>query len=158
MNEVEIGGQLVPQKSFEAITQISSNRTLLVQKLSSKPTKPEPITGLKSIDDVFDHFNPNVKAEFENDQGAPVKEELSFKNLGDFTKKGITEQSDFLKDLDAQKENYQKFSKQLRTNKILKSALSVGNRDSRTLVNPVPGRYQPNNSRWGSGFKAVAVV
>lgn len=124
MNEVEIGGQLVPQQSFEAITQISSNRTLLVQKLTSKPTKPEPITGLKTIDDVFDHFKPNVKVEFENDQGAPVKDELHFSNLGDFTKKGISDQSDFLKELDAQKENYQKFAKQLRSNKILKSALT----------------------------------
>lgn len=124
MNEVEIGGQLVPQQSFEAITQISSNRTLLVQKLSSKPTKPEPVTGLKTIAEVFDHFKPNVNVEFENEQGAPVKEELNFRNLSDFRKEGITEQSDFLKNLNAQKENYQKFVKQLRTNKILKSALS----------------------------------
>jgi predicted component of type VI protein secretion system len=123
MNEVEIGGQLVPQQSFEAITQISSNRTLLVQKLTSKPTKPEPITGLKTIDDVFAHFKPNVNVEFENEQGAPVKEDLHFKNLSDFTKEGITEQSDFLKGLSAQKENYQQFIKQLKTNKILKSAL-----------------------------------
>ncbi|MEK6478352.1 hypothetical protein WJR50_12490 [Catalinimonas sp. 4WD22] len=124
MNQVEIGGQLVPKESFEAISQISSNRTLLVQKLTSKPTKPEPITGLKTIDDVFDHFKPNVKVEFENEQGAPVKEELHFSNLGDFNKKGISGQSDFLKELDAQKENYQKFAKQLRSNKILKSALT----------------------------------
>ena len=124
MNEVEIGGQLVPQQSFEAITQISSNRTLLVQKLTSKPTKPEPITGLKTIDDVFAHFQPNVNVEFENEQGAPVKEELRFNNLSDFRKEGITEQSDFLKNLNAQKENYQKFIKQLKSNKILKSALN----------------------------------
>ena len=124
MNEVEIGGQLVPQQSFEAITQISSNRTLLVQKLTSKPTKPEPITGLKTIDDVFAHFQPNVNVEFENEQGAPVKEELRFRNLSDFRKEGITEQSDFLKNLNAQKENYQKFIKQLKSNKILKSALN----------------------------------
>lgn len=124
MNEVEIGGQLVPQQSFEAITQISSNRTLLVQKLTGKPTKPEPVTGLKTIDDVFNHFKPNVKVEFENEQGAPVKEELYFKNLADFRKEGITGQSDFLKSLNEQKENYQMFIKQLKSNKILKSALS----------------------------------
>jgi len=124
MNQVEIGGQLVPQESFEAISQISSNRTLLAQKLTSKPTKPEPVTGLKTIDDVFDHFKPNVKVEFESEQGAPVKEELHFTNLGDFNKKGISGQSGFLKELDSQKENYQKFAKQLRSNKILKSAMT----------------------------------
>jgi predicted component of type VI protein secretion system len=123
MNEVEIGGQLVPQQSFEAITQISSNRTLLVQKLSSRPTKPEPVTGLKTINEVFDHFKPNVKVEFENEEGAPVNEELHFNNLADFTKNGIVEQSEFLKNLNAQQDSYHKFMKQLRSNKILKSAL-----------------------------------
>ena len=118
MNEVEIGGQLVPQQSFEAISQISSNRTLLVQKLTNKPTKPEPITGLKNINEVFDHFKPNVQVEFENEQGAPVKEDIAFNNLGDFGKKGITNQSQFLKDLNGRKENYQKFIKQLKTNII----------------------------------------
>lgn len=129
MNEVEIGGQIVPQQSFEAITQISSNRTLLAQKLTSKPTKPEPITGLKSVSDVFGHFKPNVQVEFENEQGAPVKEDIQFNNLGDFGRNGITEQSDFLKSLNAQKENYMKFIKQLKSNKILKSALQ--NADSK---------------------------
>lgn len=123
MNEVEIGGQLVPQQSFEAITQISSNRTLLVQKLTARPTKPEPITGLKTLNEVFEHFKPTVKVEFENEEGAPVNEELHFSNLADFTKNGITEQSEFLKDINSQQENYHKFIKQLKSNKILKSAL-----------------------------------
>ena len=124
MNEVEIGGQLVPQQSFEAITQISSNRTLLAQKLTAKPTKPEPVTGLKTINDVFDHFQPNVKVEFENENGVAVEEELNFKNLSDFTKTGITEQSTFLRGSNEQQENYHAFIKQLKSNKILKSALN----------------------------------
>lgn len=124
MNEVEIGGQLVPQQSFEAITQISSNRTLLVQKLTNKPTKPEPVTGLKTVDDVFNHFQPKVNVEYENEDGAPVEEELSFRNLGDFTKNGITEQSAFLRGLNEQQDNYHAYIKQLKSNKILKSALS----------------------------------
>ncbi|WKN41300.1 type VI secretion system contractile sheath small subunit [Tunicatimonas pelagia] len=123
MNEVEIGGQLVPQQSFEAITQISSNRTLLVQKLSSRPTKPEPITGLKTVNEVFDHFKPNVKVAFDTEDGTSVDEELKFSTLGDFTKKGIVEQSAFLKDLHAQQDGYHKFMKQLKSNKILKTAL-----------------------------------
>ena len=61
LNEVEIGGQLVPRESFEAIANISSNKTLLVQKLTNKPTKIEPIKGLKTIDEVFNHFKPTPK-------------------------------------------------------------------------------------------------
>ena len=125
MNEVEIGGQLVPQKSFEAITQISSNRTMLVQKLTDMPdADPEPVAGLKTVDEVFDHFKPSMEVEFENADGVPSPEELHFRNLGDFKKEGITEQSEFLKSLNAQAEDYQKFARQLKTNKILKMAIS----------------------------------
>ncbi|GAB3203336.1 hypothetical protein ABID22_000894 [Pontibacter aydingkolensis] len=123
MNEVEIGGQLVPQQSFEAITQISSNRTLLVQQLTTKPTKPEPVTGLKTVDEVFQHFKPSVKVEFETPEGKTTNEELKFNNLGDFGKDGLISQSEFLTETKEQQETYQKIAKQLRTNKILKSAL-----------------------------------
>ncbi len=123
MNEVEIGGQLVPQQSFEAISQISSNRTLLVQQLTTKPTKPEPITGLKTVEEVFQHFKPNVKVSFETAEGKPVNEELKFNNLGDFGKEGLIAQSEFLAETRTQQDTYNKIAKQLRTNKILKSAL-----------------------------------
>lgn len=124
MNEVElVGGQLVPQQSFEAITQISSNRTLLVQQLTSKPGKPEPITGLKTIDEAFQHFKPSTKVSFETAEGKPVNEELKFSNLGDFGKEGMVSQSPFLTETRTQQDTYHKIAKQLRTNKILKSAL-----------------------------------
>jgi hypothetical protein len=123
MNEVEIGGQLVPQQSFEAITQIASNRTLLVQQLTAKPGKPEPITGLKTVEEVFGHFKPSAKVAFETAEGKPVNEELKFNNLGDFGKEGLISQSSFLGETRTQKETYNKIAKQLRTNKILKSAL-----------------------------------
>ncbi|CAN5588454.1 hypothetical protein BH23BAC1_BH23BAC1_25580 [soil metagenome] len=123
MNEVEIGGQLVPQQSFEAMSQIASNRTLLVQQLSTKPGKPEPITGLKTIEEVFQHFKPSAKVGFETAEGKPVNEELMFINLGDFGKEGIISQSPFLNETRTKQETYHKIAKQLRTNKILKSAL-----------------------------------
>ena len=124
MNEVEIGGQLVPQQSFEAIANVSSNKTLLVQKLTSKPTKPEITKGLKSIDEVFQHFKPKTEVEFETAEGAPKKEELGFTNLGDFGKQGLISQSSFLQDLQSQKDTYQNIFKQLKNNRILKSALN----------------------------------
>jgi hypothetical protein len=124
MNEVElIGGQLVPQQSFEAITQISSNRTLLVQQLTNKTGKPEPITGLKTIDEVFQHFKPAVSVTFQSAEGKTINEELKFNNLGDFGEGGLIDQSAFLNDLQTERDTYHKIDKQLRTNKILKAAL-----------------------------------
>jgi hypothetical protein len=123
MNEVEIGGQLVPQESFEAISQIASNRTLLVQQLNPKPGKPEPVTGLKTVEEVFQYFKPSVKVGFETPEGKPVNEELKFHNLGDFGKEGLISQSPFLSQTQTQQETYHRIAKQLRTNKILKAAL-----------------------------------
>ena len=123
LNEVEIGGQLVPQQSFEAIANISSNKTLLVQKLTSKPTKLEPVRGLKTIEDVFNYFNPGVEVEFEDEKGTLRKEELKFKSLLDFKKEGIIDQSDFLKKLQIQQDACNAIIKKLKTNKILKTCL-----------------------------------
>jgi hypothetical protein len=122
-DEVEIGGQLVPQQSFEAIANISSNKTLLVQKLTSKPTKLEPVKGLKTIDEVFNHFKPGTEVEFEDENGAQKKEELKFNSLLDFRKDGIINQSDLLKKLQTQQDACNSIIKRLKTNKILKTAL-----------------------------------
>lgn len=123
LNEVEIGGQLVPQQSFEAIANISSNKTLLVQKLTTKPTKLEPVKGLKTLDEVFNYFKPAIEVEFENENGALRKEELKFTSLLDFKKEGIINQSEFLQKLQAKQDAHNSIIKKLKTNKILKTAL-----------------------------------
>jgi len=51
------------------------------------------------------------------------KETLSFANLGDFGVKGITAQSSFLTGLETEKDQLQKIVKQLKGNKVLKTAL-----------------------------------
>jgi len=120
-----IGGTEVKTDANEAFADIPQNRTLLVEKLTNDPAiKPEVQTGLKTIEEVFEHFNPNVEVEFENAEGVEKKETLKFQNLGDFGAKGITRQSDFLKDLDTEKDQYVKVMKQLKTNKILKTAIA----------------------------------
>jgi hypothetical protein len=65
-----------------------------------------------------------VEVDFEDAEGTTRKETLRFGNLGDFGIRGITAQSSFLKDYTAQTEEYSKIIKQLRSNKILKTALS----------------------------------
>ena len=119
-----IGGNEVRQEGQEAILEIQQNKTLIAQKLTTKtPTKPEIVTGLKSIDEVFEHFDPKINVVFEDNKGQSVKEELAFKNVGDFSIKGMMEQSPFLNDLKTKNEQYAKLIKQLKTNKILKLAL-----------------------------------
>lgn len=120
-----IGGQERKlDNASEAISDIPLNRTLLVQKLTTNaPLRPVIVEGLKNPEAVFAHFKPEVAVEFEDAQGTVVPEKLRFASLGDFGKKGIIGQSDFLRSLAAETDDLQKLLRQLKSNKILKTAL-----------------------------------
>jgi predicted component of type VI protein secretion system len=120
-----IGGQERKlDNAAEAISSIPLNRTLLVQKLTTNtPLRPQVVAGLKTPEAVFAHFKPEVAVQFEDAQGTTVSEQLHFASLGDFGKKGIINQSNFLQSLAAEADDLQKLLRQLKSNKILKSAL-----------------------------------
>ncbi len=124
-NTYGLGGTEVKLDANEAIQDIPQNKTLFIEKLTSDaPVKPEITKGLKTVEEVFNHFKPQVNMEFETTDGSTQKEQLHFTNLGDFGLKGITNQSPFLKDLSTKQDQYIKIIKQLKTNKILKAALT----------------------------------
>ena len=110
---------------MESVLEFPQNRALITEQLTAEgPSKPEIVSGLKTVDEVFEYYKPKVEVDFENNEGVTKKETLSFSNLGDFGVKGITAQSEFLKALSVQKEEYQKIIKQLKGNKQLKQVLS----------------------------------
>ena len=120
-----IGGTEVRQDANEAFQEIPQNRTLMVEQLTADPpVKPEFVEGLKTVEEVFQHFAPTIDVDFEDAEGSTKQETLSFRHLGDFGPKGITQQSQFLRELSTEKEQYQKVIKQLKTNKVLRAALS----------------------------------
>lgn len=120
-----IGGNEVKTDASEAFADIPQNRTLMAEKLTKDaPVKPEVVHGLQTIHDIFNHYKPDVNLDFEDADGGSKKETLSFRGLEDFGVKGIINQSDFLKSNAVQKEEYLKVIKQLKTNKILKAALT----------------------------------
>ncbi len=119
-----IGGNEVKGDANEAISDIPKNRTLITGKLTpNTPIKPEVVEGLRTIEDVFEHFDPQIKIGFEDKDGGIKHENQKFTNLGDFGKKGLINGSDFLKNLEVESDHYKKMIKQLKTNKILKTAL-----------------------------------
>lgn len=120
-----IGGTEVKTDAFEAFADIPQNRVLLAEKLTTAPTvKPQIVEGLTDLLKVFAHFNPKVDVSFETEEGALKKETLYFKGLEDFGVKGITNQSKYLGELHAKKDQYKKIVKQLKTNKLLKQSLA----------------------------------
>jgi hypothetical protein len=124
MNTYGIGGNEVPQDANEAITDIPENRTLLIEKLTNDPAiSPEVVEGLNTVEQVFGHFKPTVDVEFKDKDGQFVNEELKFKNLGDFGKKGLSHQSGFLKDLTAERDEFQEIIKHMKSNKVLRKVM-----------------------------------
>lgn len=120
-----IGGNEVKGDASEAFADIQQNRTLMIEKLTDNaPVKPQIVEGLTNVEAVFEHFKPNVDVEFNNAEGATVRENLNFNHLGDFGTKGITQQSNFLQGLQNESEQYQKFIKQLKGNKVLMNVLN----------------------------------
>ena len=126
----EIGGNEKPVEASEASGNIPQNRTLFVGKLTADdPISPEAIEGQKTIEDVYNHYQPHVDVEFETAEGETVKENFRFANTADFQVKKMTENSNFLNNLSVQQVFYEKLVKQLRTNKVLQKALE--NEDAR---------------------------
>ncbi len=113
------------EPTSEAMADLPKNRTILLAQLSDKaPTKPELNYDLETMEAVFDHFKPECKVEFINEEGASANETLSFKNVGDFGKKALINQSEFLKTLDQKRADHQSFGKQLQNNKVLQKVMS----------------------------------
>ncbi|MCE7070796.1 MULTISPECIES: type VI secretion system contractile sheath small subunit [Dyadobacter] len=119
------GGNVDPDanKGYEKIEALPPSRTLYVSAFNSNPEK-EKVTGLETMEAVFEHFKPEVEAEFEDENGAPVFETMSFTKMKDFSPEGMLEQSPFLKELSGKEYNYDRFYKNLKNNRQLQKALS----------------------------------
>lgn len=123
--EYGVGGNEVKIDANEAIAEIPSNRTLLVQKLTEEaPLQPETIYGLETLEDVFERFQPSVELEFQDQEGNEIPEKLNFKGLSDFSAKKLKENSPFLSQLNIEREQYLKISRLLSSNKALLKSLS----------------------------------
>lgn len=119
-----IGGQDVPQTASEGMADIPLNRTFFVQKLTNDDAiKPEAVYDLKTVEEVFSHYKPNVDVEFQDADGNTSSENISYSNVGDFSASNLSKNSPFLFDLKIQQEQFQKILKQAKNNKVLGKVL-----------------------------------
>jgi predicted component of type VI protein secretion system len=124
MFNYEIGGNEKKVDTSEAFGEISPNKTLFIQKLTdNEPLRPEKVEGLKTVEEVFDHYKPNVNVALDKQDGSVVTENLKFNNLGDFGVKNLVQKSSYLRKLNIEREMYLNIIKQLKTNKTLKTTL-----------------------------------
>jgi hypothetical protein len=115
-NDFQLGGHEVKQGTGgEAVNHLDQSKTMFITKLTGEDAlRPEVVTGLKNIADVFNHFRPSAEVEFKAEDGSPVSNNIFFTSVGDFGKKGLIAKSDFLQNLETQKEEYLKFQKMLK--------------------------------------------
>lgn len=119
-----VGGNEAAMDTAEKVQDIQENKTLLVAKLTSEDTvTPEITEGLKTVEDVFRKFQPQVDINHETIDGQTITEQLRFANVGDFNPKNLMEQSAFLNSMSLQQEQYNKIIRQLKANKVLRSML-----------------------------------
>ena len=115
---------LAPDPVGEGFVEISPNKTLFIQKLTTDDAiRPEIVEDLQTVEDVFAHFNPNVDVELDKEDGSTTEENFKFGGLGDFEAKNLTNQSSYLKRLSLEDDAYLKMLKQLKSNKSLKNVV-----------------------------------
>ena len=125
MFEFEIGGNETKPKAVEEISDIPSNRTLLVLKLTQNdPVRPQTLYGLKTVDEVFNHFKPQVEVELESLEGMPAKETIRFQRVADFRVKELVAQSPLLQSLDTRYQEYTQLGRRLKGHALLRTILS----------------------------------
>jgi len=124
MFDYGVGGNIRERDLSEGFAEIPMNRTLLVQRLTQDPqAAPTIVKGLDTVDKVFEHYQPNVDVDFEDDEGNVNAENLKFNTVGDFGPKGILKQSKFLTNIQDEKNELFRFMKQIKSNKVLKKIL-----------------------------------
>lgn len=111
-------------KAAPAIAEIPENRTLYMGQFTEKPpTKPEMTYELETMEDVFAHFKPEVKIEYQNAEGGAVNEPTSFNSVGDFNPESIVDRSAYLSELSQKAADHQVFAQRLQSNRPLQAVL-----------------------------------
>ncbi|MBR5668163.1 MAG: hypothetical protein IKX15_00965 [Spirochaetales bacterium] len=108
---------------------LDTNKTLFIDQYTTdaQGEDPELFEDAKTIDDVFDHFKPNVEVQFTGEDGGIVSETLHFNEIKDFEADGgrgnLVANSEFLSEQKAQMDSYAKVRKQIEQNKKLRDIL-----------------------------------
>jgi hypothetical protein len=125
MAKYKLGGIPVDLDNANAgIPTIHPNHTIIMQQLTSKPSRnPDVVKGLKTEEQVFEHFKPSVKVAFQNADGKTIKEEIPFEHRGHFGKKGLVEQSDFLQGLESESKDLAEMIKTIKADRFLQKAM-----------------------------------
>ena len=96
IDNIQLGGNIIREDSEQGITRIPENRTLMANQFTDdEPILPEVVEGLKTSEEVFNYFRPNVDVTFQNKEGQPVMEHFRFQKCSRFCCQGYDGKKSF---------------------------------------------------------------
>ncbi len=119
-----IGADVKEQDAPTGVKLVPDNKTLLALPLNDDHDDDVNPVRLTSVKEIFEHYKPSKEVELKTAEGDSEELLLKFKNLKDFTKDGIIEQSQVLKDLQEQENVYSRMQDVLQNNSKLQTVLS----------------------------------
>ena len=129
MEEKNFSSKAIDEESGSNVSALDTNKTLMIDQYTSdaQGEDPELFEDAKTLDDVFQHFKPNVEVDFTDEDGGSVSETLYFNSIKDFEANGgkgnLVANSEFLSDKKASMDSYTKVRKQIEQNKKLRDIL-----------------------------------
>lgn len=129
MEEKNFISKAVDEESGSNVSALDTNKTLMIDQYTSdaQGEDPELFEDAKTLDDVFQHFKPNVEVDFTDEDGGSISETLYFNSIKDFEANGgkgnLVANSEFLSDKKASMDSYAKVRKQIEQNKKLREIL-----------------------------------
>ena len=129
MEEKNFISKATDEESGSNVSALDTNKTLFIDQYTTdaQSEDPELFEDAKTINDVFDHFKPNVEVAFTGEDGGIVSETLHFNEIKDFEADGgrgnLVANSEFLSEQKAQMDSFAKVRKQIEQNKKLRDIL-----------------------------------
>lgn len=116
--------KVLDAEAVDGIIEFPQNKTLYVDQFTDMaPIKPGEVFQPETMEDVFEHFQPEKKGVQMLDlDGRPVKENFKFNAIKDFDDKELIKQSAYLGQQKAIADSYRTIEQQLIKNKVLRRA------------------------------------
>jgi len=103
---------------------VPDNKTLIALPFNDDHDEDIDPTRLKSMKEIFEHYQPAREIVLQTADGESEEKVFKFNSLKDFTKDGIIEQSQVLRDLQDQEDIYSRLSDVLEHNDKLRTVVS----------------------------------
>jgi glycerophosphoryl diester phosphodiesterase len=117
------------EESNAKVNPIDNNKTVISDQFTSdvEVDYPDLLEGAKTLQDVFDHFNPKIDVLFETEDGGSEPETLQFKSMRDFEanegKGNLVTNSSFLRKIKMNLDTNIKIKNQIEQNGKLREIL-----------------------------------